>query len=81
MMRSSSIALAGFGLLFLLPNSAVGQNTEVAELVTDRPDFTESGIVVPVGSLQFEAGFTWESNAGDVRSFSGPELLVRWGPQ
>jgi hypothetical protein len=79
MMRSSSILLAGFGLLFLLSNSVVGQNTEVSELVTDRPDFTESGIVVPMGSLQFEGGLTWESNAGDVRSFSGPELLVRWG--
>jgi hypothetical protein len=31
---------------------------EIIPMETDRPDFTESSIVVPPGSLQFENGFT-----------------------
>ena len=45
-------------------------------LVTDRPDFTESAVVVPLGSVQAEAGVT----SLDSRTLSGPELLVRWTP-
>lgn len=65
------VALLGL----LLTGSAMAQ---APGLVTDRPDFTESGVVVPHGSLQFEGGFTWE-DGDSVRSFAGPELLVRWG--
>ncbi len=75
----SSFLPGGVGLLLILSNPVEGQNTNAAELVTDRPDFTESGIVVPMGSLQFEGGLTWESGAGGVRTASGPEFLVRWG--
>jgi len=51
-----------------------------ADLVTDRPDFTESGVVVPSGSVQLEAGLTWESiDDGDVDTLAGPEALIRWG--
>src|SRR5438874_11009192 len=32
------------------------------EIVTDRPDITESAIVVPKGSLQVRNGFTWASD-------------------
>jgi hypothetical protein len=41
--------------------------------VSDRPDFTESAVVVPAGSTQLEAGTTvvrageaWETSAGEV---------------
>ena len=78
-MRATSVLFAGCGFLFILSRPAEGQNAEAEKLVTDRPDFTESSIVVPVGSFQFEGGLTWESSAGDVRSFSGPEFLLRWG--
>jgi hypothetical protein len=47
--------------------------------VTDRPDFTESGVVVPRGSLQLEGGLTWDRFEDDSRSLTAPELLVRWG--
>jgi hypothetical protein len=48
------------------------------EIATDRPDFTESALVVPQGSWQFELGATRESaQAEDSRS--GPEALIRWG--
>lgn len=49
------------------------------DLVTDRPDFTESGVVVPVGHVQIEAGAT-ATFVEDTEVFSGPELLVRWTP-
>jgi hypothetical protein len=47
-------------------------------IVTDRPDVTESSIVVPNGSLQLENGMTWTSNHG-VNTFDFPETLIRLG--
>jgi hypothetical protein len=47
-------------------------------IVTDRPDFTESSIVVPLRWLQMESGFTYQSFRGGS-SFSAPELLFRYG--
>ncbi len=49
-----------------------------ADLVTDRPDITESSIVVPKGSLQFENGFTWTSDHG-TRTLDASETLIRLG--
>jgi hypothetical protein len=50
------------------------------ELATDRPDFTESSVVVPRASVQIEAGATWLGEAGGgVEVLSGPEALIRWG--
>ena len=34
----------------------------VAQIETDRPDFTESPNVVPKGALQIETGFIWEND-------------------
>ena len=77
--RGGFTLVAFLSCLFVFSDSAEGQSGGVAELVTDRPDFTESGIVVPIGSFQFEGGLTWEGSAGSVKTFSGPELLLRWG--
>jgi hypothetical protein len=49
-----------------------------AEIVTDRPDVTESSIVVPKGSLQIENGTTWTSNHGS-QTFDLSESLIRFG--
>ncbi|HTE19779.1 MAG TPA: transporter, partial [Armatimonadota bacterium] len=50
------------------------------ELLTDRPDFTESSFVVPLHSLQLEAGFTYTDEAGGAgQVFNVPELLLRYG--
>ncbi len=47
-------------------------------LVGDRPDFTESALAVPTGSLQLEAGVTLDtSDAADMTTVG--ELLVRYG--
>jgi hypothetical protein len=51
---------------------------EIPEISTDRPDFTESVETVAPGLIQFEDGFTTESEAG-TRRFSTPELLLRVG--
>jgi hypothetical protein len=48
------------------------------EIVTDRPDITESAIVVPKGSLQVENGLTWASDHGRT-AFDLSETLVRFG--
>jgi len=49
-------------------------------LVTDRPDQTESPIVVPRGMVQFEAGGLYEvANAGAGRVTSIASLLARAG--
>jgi hypothetical protein len=48
------------------------------EIATDRPDITESAIAVPVGSLQFENGFTWTSEHGK-QSVDLSESLLRFG--
>ncbi len=48
-------------------------------LITDRPDFTESPVTVPKGSIQLETGLTLE-HADGLRASSGPEALLRWSP-
>lgn len=52
--------------------------TAQAEMVTDRPDFTESASSVPSGRVQIEAGATSE-RAGSVRQRTLGEVLVRAG--
>ena len=49
-----------------------------APIATDRPSFTDSSIVVPAGSLQFENGFLETSSQGQS-IVDGPETLVRFG--
>ncbi len=48
------------------------------EMITDRPDQTESAVVVPPGAVQFETGWTWERVNGESRH-SFPGSLLRWG--
>jgi hypothetical protein len=45
--------------LFLL--SVFISQLSAQELVTDRPDQTESAVTVPLNSLQIETGFVYES--------------------
>lgn len=65
--------------LMLLLVALVGALPSAAQpLVTDRPDFTESAITVPRHSIQIESGVT-ATFEGDLRTTSGPEMLIRWG--
>lgn len=53
---------------------------EEPELLTDRPDFTETSFVVPPRSLQLESGFTWTDEPGKGgHTLNLPELLLRYG--
>jgi hypothetical protein len=47
-------------------------------IVTDRPDFTEGGTVVPKGSVQVENGFGWTTDHG-TRTLDLGESLLRVG--
>jgi hypothetical protein len=52
------------------------------ELITDRPDQTESAVTVPLGSLQIETGFVYESfheNSFDYENYSIAGTLFRYG--
>jgi hypothetical protein len=46
------------------PGLKDGGSSFSPEIVTDRPDITESGIVVPKGSLQAENGLTFTTDHG-----------------
>jgi hypothetical protein len=61
-----------------LPLAAQELSGVEPELITDRPDFTESPVVVPLGRVQLEGGITYLHEDGSNNFFSGPELLVRW---
>jgi hypothetical protein len=66
---------------FLITIAACGQGQPAAadsEIVTDRPDVTESSIVIPKGSLQFENGLTWTSDHGQT-TLDFSETLIRLG--
>jgi len=56
----------------------VGHAHAEEELLTDRPDFTETSVVVAPGRLQIEGGFTYEEGEGYVAR-TAPELLARIG--
>ena len=68
--------------LILIPNSVLAQTDPaqepVLELVTDRPDQTESSVVVPPGYFQLETGWGITGKAGDhTQEF--PSTLFRIG--
>lgn len=53
---------------------------ELPELVTDRPDQTESSTTVPYESIQIETGWTHsERNDDDLETDVFPETLLRYG--
>jgi len=75
----SSVARTTLVLLLLSASNAWSQETGPAPaIVTDRPDVTESSIVVPRGGLQFENGTSWTTDHGN-QSVDFSETLVRFG--
>lgn len=53
-----------------------------AQIITDRPDQTESSNVVPLGSLQIESGLLLSFEDGEIesqRDFFAPTTLFRYG--
>jgi hypothetical protein len=77
--RGRSVLLMWTGVASAV--AAYGQGQPLGkepEIVTDRPDITESAIVVPKGSLQMENGLTWTNDHGQ-RMLDLSETLVRLG--
>lgn len=48
-------------------------------IATDRPDQTETAVLVPGGMMQFESGFNYEETGGDQPGLVHPTLLWRLG--
>jgi hypothetical protein len=78
--RSSVVA---FGALVLTAAPLFAQTAPeadlVPELVTDRPDFTESSFAIAKGWFQLESGLSFEGDGPDARAFTAPAALVRIG--
>jgi len=71
-------------ILFLIftPLFLTAQEDEWPELITDRPDLTESAAIVPRKTLQIETGFVFEGDkAGNTseNNFSLFTTLLRYG--
>ena len=69
-------------LVFLVISSFLNARDVFPELITDRPDQTESAAVVPYKSLQIETGFVLENNETDLfkqKSFAYNTTLLRYG--
>jgi len=65
-------------LFSLLPASQIAAQ----DLITDRPDQTESAVTVPLNSLQIETGFVYENlieNNTGVENYSVAGTLIRYG--
>ena len=72
------------GLVIMLSPFHVLADTsdEIPDLVTDRPDLTESSSVVPRGTIQVEMGWSMEevsSPGEDLTAHHFPEFLARIG--
>lgn len=78
-MTPTSLTLSS-ALLFCLcfTYCARAQESQADDIVTDRPDVTESSVVIPKGSVQFENGITLTQDHGD-ESLDFAETLVRVG--
>lgn len=66
--------------IFWTVSAAYGQETlAVPELITDRPDQTESSVVVPRGYIQIESGITYNDEGSESRTLEYPGTLLRIG--
>jgi hypothetical protein len=59
--------------------AAAEPEEDFLQLGGDRPDFTESALVVPEKALQIEGGLTWERSDSETTAFQAPELALRYG--
>ena len=75
-----SVALIGLFLSILDASAASADQcpSRDSPIVTDRPDVTNSSLVVPQGSFQSENGINFSQRAGN-HEFDGTESRLRWG--
>lgn len=67
------------GILCTFCAATAPETTDAPELITDRPDQTESSSVVPRGYIQIETGFTYSDEGSESRTLEYPGTLVRIG--
>lgn len=66
--------------IFWIVSAASGQeDADEPELITDRPDQTESSAVVPRGYFQIESGITYTGEGSESRTLEYPGTLLRFG--
>jgi len=71
--------------LVLIPAWPAGRTGEIPDadtISTDRPDYTESTEIVPLGNLQLEGGTIWgvhQLAGGSLTSLASPSPLIRFG--
>lgn len=64
-MKKLTIVLMGL----LIVTAGYSQDTEAPEMITDRPNQTESAAIVPKGHFQIETGFVFQGDeANKVKS-------------
>lgn len=76
-MREIKRLLSIIFTLFILTGSA--QETELVELIGDRPTQTASSFIVPKGYFQFEDGYIYENETSETRNISFSSMLLRYG--
>lgn len=81
-MRQCSIGVFAVAVMWMAgvsPSMAQSvAKADVPEIVTDRPDFTESSQVIPAGWFQVESGISFEGDSA-VRALTAPAALLRIG--
>lgn len=68
--------------IFLILSLTVGFTSNGQQIITDRPDQTESSSTIPKGSLQIESGLLLgfsDNELNSERQFIGPSSLFRYG--
>ena len=78
------LKLLFFALALTLTQIVIAQDAtnEKEEMLTDRPDQTESANLVPAGGLQVETGFMIENtgvNTGTIKDLTYNTTLIRYG--
>ncbi|MCG8474151.1 MAG: transporter [Cytophagales bacterium] len=64
---------------FLIFNGKLFAQQRKPELITDRPDQTESSVTVPKSSLQIESGFLYEKYSSQANKAIWNTTLLRYG--
>ena len=74
------VALIGLFLSILDASTASADQCPARDspIATDRPDVTNSSLVVPQGSFQSENGINFSQRSGN-HEFDGTESRLRWG--
>ncbi len=75
-----SIALSTFAIMISL--YSFSQENETPDIITDRPDQSESTAIVPLNMLQIETGFVYEHDKTDLAEFNNTTFnttLFRYG--